>query len=94
MVPVALAADLTRILETNVTFAIFAIHETEASYCYRIRCMAAREEYCGTLSRIALNAQEKGSDRILPIGKMFAFVEILELLIWEGSVDASGRVSG
>jgi hypothetical protein len=46
--------------QTSTGVPDLTIHEPEAGYCYRIGCMAALDEYCGKLSRIALNGQETG----------------------------------
>jgi hypothetical protein len=78
--------------QTSTGVSDLTIHEPEAGYGCRMGCMAARDEYCDNLSRIALNAQETGG-RIEFCLRIFAFFEILELPIWERSVDAIVRVS-
>jgi hypothetical protein len=70
-----------------------AIHETEAGYCYRIRCVTAREEHGDKLTQIGLNAQEMRG-RIEFCLRIFPFFEILELPIERRSVDAIVGVSG
>jgi hypothetical protein len=64
--------------QTSTGVPNLAIHEAEAGYFYRMGYMAAREEDCDKLSRIALKAQEIGG-RIEFCLRIFAIFEILEL---------------